>query len=474
MIAAIVGFGLLGLDLVLRSHVNLSPWAWLPGAVLLSGGTTLLFLSIWGSAAPAAPAPKMPQPLPGPDTARLLDNFEQRFAELKGRKGSATVLGELYALGTQLEQRGRGVQATAVYRHLARIDNTYRDVGARLRRLMDVERAAAKARPSSTGSPIAARPPASPPTQAPPPRKSPPASPAAPPTAAGIAAAAVSAGDVKRLGRYQLEREIGRGAMGVVHLGRDTAINRLVAIKAIPLASEFSESELTEARTRFFREAETAGRLNHPNIVTIYDVGEEHGLAYIAMEYLKGRHLSDYATSDNLLEPRKVLELMGRTAQALGFAHKQQVVHRDIKPANIMYDPNADVLKITDFGIARLTGTGTTRTGIVLGTPSFMSPEQLEGRTVTGHSDLFSLGVSLFQLLTGHLPFTADSMTGLMQQIAESPHPPLRSYRPDLPACVENIIDRALAKTPEERFETGAQMAAALEDCRSRLPTGLP
>lgn len=470
MIAAIVGFSLLGLDLVLRSHVNLSPWAWLPGAVLLSGGSTLIFLSIWASAAPAAPAPKIPQP-PGPDTARLLDNFEQRFAELKGRKGSARVLGELYALGTQLEQRGRGVQATAVYRHLARIDNTYRDVGARLRRLMDVERAAAKARPASTVSPIAARPPPSAPVQAASPRKSPAAASPAPAT---NATAAASAGEVRRLGRYQLEREIGRGAMGVVHLGRDTAINRLVAIKAIPLASEFSESELTEARTRFFREAETAGRLNHPNIVTIYDVGEEHGLAYIAMEYLKGRHLSDYATSDNLLEPRKVLELMGRTAQALGFAHKQQVVHRDIKPANIMYDPNADVLKITDFGIARLTGTGTTRTGIVLGTPSFMSPEQLEGRTVTGHSDLFSLGVSLFQLLTGHLPFTADSMTGLMQQIAESPHPPLRSYRPDLPACVENIIDRALAKTPEERFETGAQMAAALEDCRSRLPTGLP
>ncbi len=476
MIAAIVGFGLLGLDLLLRSHVNLSPWAWLPGAVLLSGGSTLLFLSIWASASPAAPAPKIPPP-PGPDTARLLDNFEQRFAELKGRKGSTTVLGELYALGTQLEQRGRGVQATAVYRHLARIDNTYRDVGARLRRLMDVERAAAKARPAATGTlsrPLA---------QAPAPRKASPAtSPAtAGPAAAGPAAttggnapATASAGELRRLGRYQLEREIGRGAMGVVYLGRDTAINRLVAIKAIPLASEFSESELTEARSRFFREAETAGRLNHPNIVTIYDVGEEHGLAYIAMEYLKGRHLSDYATSDNLLEPRKVLELMGRTAQALGFAHKQQVVHRDIKPANIMYDPNADVLKITDFGIARLTGTGTTRTGIVLGTPSFMSPEQLEGRTVTGHSDLFSLGVSLFQLLTGHLPFTADSMTGLMQQIAESPHPPLRSYRPDLPACVESIIDRALAKTPEARFESGAQMAAALEDCRSRLPTGLP
>jgi serine/threonine-protein kinase len=473
MIAAIVGFGLLGLDLLLRSHVNLSPWAWLPGAVLLSGGSTLIFLSIWGSAAPAAQAPKIPPP-PGPDTARLLDNFEQRFAELKGRKGSTTVLGDLYALGTQLEQRGRGVQATAVYRHLARIDNTYRDVGARLRRLMDSERVAAKTRPAAATSPIAAKVPPAPPSR--------PAAPA-PATAQGAVAGAEAAtaspatgsnGEVRRLGRYQLEREIGRGAMGVVHLGRDTAINRLVAIKAIPLASEFSELELTEARTRFFREAETAGRLNHPNIVTIYDVGEEHGLAYIAMEYLKGRHLSDYANADNLLEPRKVLELIGRTAQALGFAHKQQVVHRDIKPANIMYDPNADVLKITDFGIARLTGTGTTRTGIVLGTPSFMSPEQLEGRTVTGHSDLFSLGVSLFQLLTGHLPFTADSMTGLMQQIAEAPHPPLRSYRPDLPACVESVIDRALAKTPEARFETGAQMAAALEDCRSRLPTGLP
>jgi serine/threonine-protein kinase len=476
MIAAIAGFGLLGLDLVLRSHVNLSPWAWLPGAVLLSGGGTLLFLSLWASARPAAPAPKIPSP-PGPDTARLLDNFEQRFAELKGRKGSTTVLGDLYALGTQLEQRGRVVQATAVFRHLSRIDNTYRDVGARLRRLMDAERAAPKARPASTGSPIGANTPGATPRR--------PAAPAGAPKGASLAAAPAAAtagstpdgaatGELRRLGRYQLEREIGRGAMGVVHLGRDTAINRLVAIKAIPLASEFSEVELTEARTRFFREAETAGRLNHPNIVTIYDVGEEHGLAYIAMEYLKGRHLSDYATSDNLLEPRKVLELMGRTAQALGFAHKQQVVHRDIKPANIMYDPNADVLKITDFGIARLTGTGTTRTGIVLGTPSFMSPEQLEGRTVTGHSDLFSLGVSLFQLLTGHLPFTADSMTGLMQQIAEAPHPPLRSYRPDLPACVESIIDRALAKTPEARFESGAQMAAALEDCRSRLPTGLP
>jgi serine/threonine-protein kinase len=398
----------------------------------------------------------------GTETARLLDNFEQRFAELKGRKPNATVLGDLYTLGSQLEQRGRGTQATAVYRHLARFDNTYRDVAARLRRLMDAERAKPKAAPPAPDN--AARP-------------APPATAAAgsialaAPTAAGCAPASP---EIQRLGRYQLEREIGRGAMGIVYLGRDTAINRLVAIKAIPLASEFSDAELVEARARFFREAETAGRLNHPNIVTIYDVGEERGLAYIAMEYLKGRHLSDYAKSDRLMEPRKVLDVIGRTADALGFAHKQQVVHRDIKPANLMYDPSTDTLKITDFGIARLSGAGSTRTGIVLGTPSFMSPEQLEGRTVTGHSDLFSLGVSLFQLLTGQLPFTADSMTGLMQQIAEAPHPPLRAFRPDLPACVESVIDRALAKNPDARYDSGAHMAAALEDCRSRIPSGLP
>jgi len=445
--AAIVGVGVLGIDLCLRFLTNFSSWLWLPGFLALAVGGALVLWSRGSTMAPVIPAPKTSS-VPVSDTARLLDNFEQRFAELKGRKASDTVIGDLYTLGTQLEQRGRAVQATAVYRHLARIDNTYRDVSARLKRLMDADRA--KPRPAPAPPPPVLQ------------------------SAAPAGAAAVDGKELQRLGRYQLEREIGRGAMGTVYLGRDTAINRQVAIKAIPLASEFSDAELADARARFFREAETAGRLNHPNIVTIYDVGEERGLAYIAMEYLKGRHLSDYATANNLLEPRKVLDIIARTADALGFAHKQQVVHRDIKPANLMYDPSTDVLKITDFGIARLTGAGTTRTGIVLGTPSFMSPEQLEGRSVTGHSDLFSLGVSLFQLLTGQLPFTADSMTGLMQQIAEAPHPPLRAFRPDLPDCVDRVIDRALAKDPDSRFDSGAQMAAALEDCRLRIPSGLP
>jgi predicted Ser/Thr protein kinase len=451
LIAAIVGLGTLGVGLLLRLLAKVDTWLWIPGIALLGVGIALLLWSRIAASSRASPAPRIPQPV-GTDTARLLDNFEQRFAELKGRKPNATVLSDLYTLGNQLEQRGRAPQATAVYRHLARFDNTYRDVASRLRRLMDAERAKPKAAPPAPAAPSVA-------------------APAAPAGANTAAAAAAAVPESQRLGRYQLEREIGRGAMGVVYLGRDTAINRMVAIKAIPLASEFSDAELVEARSRFFREAETAGRLNHPNIVTIYDVGEERGLAYIAMEYLKGRHLSDYAKSDNLMEPRKVLEIIARTAEALGFAHKQGVVHRDIKPANLMYDPGTDTLKITDFGIARLSGAGSTRTGIVLGTPSFMSPEQLEGRTVTGHSDLFSLGVSLFQLLTGQLPFTADSMTGLMQQIAEAQHPPLCAFRPDLPACIESVVDRALAKNPEVRFDTGAQMAAALEDCLAQLPS---
>jgi len=475
LIAAIVGLGVTAVALALRTPDNPNTWLWLPGAMLLLGGSALFIGSLLRETRSVAPKPRT-HTLVGSDTARLLDNFEQRFAELKGRKATASVLGDLYALGGQLETRGRVPQATAVYRHLARIDNTYKDVAAKLKRLMDTERT--KPKPAPLIVPVA-------PAVAV-------ASTAAVATAAAVSTAAAPANptakspqplgrtgiapsaDTERLGRYHLEREIGRGAMGTVYLGRDTAINRMVAIKAIPLAAEFSDAELIEARSRFFREAETAGRLNHPNIVTIYDVGEERGLAYIAMEYLKGRHLSDFAKSNNLLEPRKVLEIVSRTADALGFAHKQQVVHRDIKPANLMYDPSTDVLKITDFGIARLSGAGSTRTGIVLGTPSFMSPEQLEGRTVTGHSDLFSLGVSLFQLLTGQLPFTADSMTGLMQQIAEAPHPPLRAFRPDLPECVEKVIDRALAKTPEERYDSGAQMAAALDDCRQRIPSGSP
>jgi eukaryotic-like serine/threonine-protein kinase len=270
-----------------------------------------------------------------------------------------------------------------------------------------------------------------------------------------------------RLGRYELIHELGKGAMGVVYRGRDPRINREVAIKAIPLADEFEPEDLEQARASFFREAETAGRLSHPHIVTIYDAGEDHGTAYIAMELLHGQHLVDYTCPERLLPPAIAIEIVARLADALHYAHQNQVVHRDIKPANIMFDAPSGELKITDFGIARLTDSGKTRTGVVFGTPSFMSPEQLQGRPVTGRSDLFSLAVSLFQMLTGQLPFRADSMPGLMIRIAQEPHPRICAMNPALTPGLDAFFDRALAKEPADRYPSGASFAQALRDLNS-------
>ena len=267
-----------------------------------------------------------------------------------------------------------------------------------------------------------------------------------------------------RLGRYEILHELGKGAMGVVYRARDPMINREVALKTIPLAAEFEGEELEQARVKFFREAEMAGRLSHPHIVTIYDAGEHGGTAYIAMELLRGVHLVEYTDPARLLPPAIAIELVARLAGALHYAHEQSVVHRDIKPANIMFEAQSGELKITDFGIARLTDAGRTRTGVVLGTPSFMSPEQLQGRAVTGRSDLFSLGVTLYQMLTGQLPFRADSMPALMLKIAHEAHPPVRVLRPGLPAGLDEFFDRALAKDPAARFESGAAFAQALRD----------
>src|SRR5271167_4789530 len=243
LIAAILGFVVLAAGVLLRVLANnLNTWLWLPGSLLLAAGSGLIVWSRWAKPVVALKIPKSTAVAPG-DTARLLDNFEQRFAELKGRKPNATVLGDLYTLGSQLEQRGRAPQATAVYRHLARFDNTYRDVSARMRRLMDAERNKPKAATAANAasSPAVAEA-TTPNLRALIDKKAPRAA-----DRAGVAAIP----DTERLGRYHLEREIGRGAMGVVYLGRDTAINRMVAIKAIPLAAEFSDAELVEARSRF-------------------------------------------------------------------------------------------------------------------------------------------------------------------------------------------------------------------------------
>jgi CHASE2 domain-containing sensor protein/predicted Ser/Thr protein kinase len=263
------------------------------------------------------------------------------------------------------------------------------------------------------------------------------------------------------LGRYQVEKELGKGAMGVVYLGKDPKINRTVAIKTLALAQEFEPDELADAKARFFREAETAGRLNHPNIVQIYDAGEEHDLCYIAMEFLKGHDLVKNTKPAALMPVPDIVKIVADAADALDYAHQQGVVHRDIKPANLMWVDNR-IIKLTDFGIARITDSSKTKTGMVLGTPSYMSPEQLSGKKVDGRSDLFSLGVTLYQLLTGTLPFTADSMATLMFKIANEPHPSAAGARPDLPAPLCAVIDRALEKDLAKRYARGSEMSADL------------
>ncbi|PTQ88265.1 serine/threonine-protein kinase [Agitococcus lubricus] len=270
------------------------------------------------------------------------------------------------------------------------------------------------------------------------------------------------------LGRYQVEKELGKGAMGVVYLGKDPKINRVVAIKTMALKEEFEADELEEVKERFFREAETAGRLNHPNIVTIYDAGEEHDLAYIAMEFLKGHDLARYTKADALLPVPKVINIIHKAALALDYAHEFNIVHRDIKPANIMFNPENSDIKITDFGIARITDSSKTKTGTVLGTPTYMSPEQLAGHKVDGRSDLYSLGVMFYQMLAGTPPFKAESMAALMFKITNEPHPPLFSKRPELEAqlpCIASVIDKALAKNVSERYQTGREFARAIKNC---------
>jgi eukaryotic-like serine/threonine-protein kinase len=275
------------------------------------------------------------------------------------------------------------------------------------------------------------------------------------------------------LGRYQVEKELGKGAMGVVYLGKDPKIGRVVAIKTMALGNEFEGEELTDARERFFREAETAGRLQHQNIVTIFDAGEEHELAYIAMEFLKGKDLVDQCKDGQLLPMPKVLSIVARVAEALAYAHRQNVVHRDIKPANIMYEMDSDTVKVTDFGIARITDSSKTKTGLVLGTPSFMSPEQIAGKKVDGRSDLYSLGVMLFQMLTGVLPFRGDSMAELMYKIANEEAPDIRIIRKDISERLANVVALSLSKRPETRYQDGDQFAADLKSVLAEM-SGAP
>ncbi len=270
------------------------------------------------------------------------------------------------------------------------------------------------------------------------------------------------------LDRYEVLRPLGKGAMGGVFLGRDPRINRLIALKIVSFKDIDDEGARVAARARFFQEAESAGRLTHPAITAVYDSGEVDGLGYIAMEYVPGEQLNHFTKPDDLLDPLIVFRAMIRVAEALHYAHAEHVVHRDIKPDNLIFDAATESLKITDFGVAKLVDAERTQTGIVLGTPSYMSPEQARGDDITGSSDLFSLGVTLYELLTGDVPFRGKSIAELMSAIDNKAPRPVTELRPDLPDGIDAFMERALAKQPENRFADGNEMAFALRECTSR------
>jgi len=350
------------------------------------------------------------------------------------------LMDNLYSLALDFERKRQFNKAEAVFRYMADFNPGFRDIEQRLARARQMAETVILGGPANHP---------------------------------GGAIAIVAGAEKPMLGRYQIEKELGKGAMGMVYLGRDPKIDRVVAIKTLALSQEFDEEELQDVKERFFREAQTAGRLNHPNIVQIYDAGEEHDLAYIAMEFLSGHNLAQYTKPGNLLPLPKVISIVARVAEALDYAHARNVVHRDIKPANIMYDPESDQVKVTDFGIARITDSSRTKTGMVLGTPSYMSPEQLAGKKIDGRSDLFSLGVTLYQLCSGHLPFGGETLAQLMFKIANEPHQDIRGMTPDLPECLAAVIDKALLKNPDRRYQSGGEFARDLRACLAALhPTG--
>jgi serine/threonine-protein kinase len=264
------------------------------------------------------------------------------------------------------------------------------------------------------------------------------------------------------LGRYEILKELGRGAMGTVYLGKDPKINRDVAIKTLRY-EEFDEEQLADIKSRFFREAEAAGKLAHPNIVTIYDVGEDYEIAYMAMELLDGADLAKNCQKDQLLPRAEVVRIVSSVAGALDYAHASGIVHRDIKPANIMILNNGEI-KVADFGIARVIASSKTQTGVIMGTPSYMSPEQIAGQKVDGTSDLFSLGVVFFELLTGEKPFAGDSIATLIFNITSTPPPSVREMVPDLPEQFETIIGKLLAKDKSQRYQRGKELVDDLQE----------
>jgi serine/threonine-protein kinase len=371
-----------------------------------------------------------------------LDMAFERFRRIPMH---AALAQDMYWLAVDFERRQLFAKAQAVYQCIVAFDDSFKDAKERL------ARAGAMATTAGAGIPAEN-----------------------PEAAAHLSGKSQEAGtDELMLGRYQVVKELGKGAMGEVYLGKDPKIGRPVALKTMALGQEFDGMDLVEARARFFREAKAAGRLQHPSIVTIFDVGEANDLAFIAMEYIKGQDLQQHCKRAALMPIHQVVSIVARVAQALDYAHRLQVIHRDIKPSNVMYDGVTDSVKVTDFGIARITDGSKTRTGVVMGTPSYMSPEQLAGLPLDGRSDLYSLGIMLFQLLTGSLPFRAESMAQLMSKIATESAPDIRQLRSEITVDLASIVTRLLCKSAQDRYQDGEALAADLVRCSGRSQVGM-
>jgi eukaryotic-like serine/threonine-protein kinase len=363
----------------------------------------------------------------------LLDLAFDKFRKLPLDQDTKDLV---YNLGLEYERRRMINKALAAYEYIQK-GGGFRDLADRIPRLKDSDRS------STLGSHAVA--------------------------VEGTSLGGTPTGETRTsVGRYQIIQELGKGSMGLVYKALDPKINRMLAIKTIRFSDEFDEDVIHEIKDRFFREAEIAGRLSHPSIVIIYDVGEDRDLTYMAMEFLEGDDLEKFITKRHLLPLRKVLDVVGNVADALDYAHREGVIHRDIKPANIMLLQSGGV-KVTDFGIAKAISSSRTKTGVILGTPNYMSPEQIMGQKIDQRSDIFSLGVLFYQLLSGELPFHGDNLSSLLYQITQVKPAPIRNHDPRIPRACEQIIEKALTKNPEDRFKNAGEMRRLLSLVASKL-----
>ena len=337
-----------------------------------------------------------------------------------------------YNLGLDFERKRMFNKALSVYKHILK-EGRFKDIGERIKKLKSIEDKVVLSAGDTQGDNLLLQDTMIAPT----------------------------------LGRYEILRELGQGAMGNVYLAKDPVINREVAIKTLKY-SLIDRGRLSEIKKQFFREAEAAGKLSHPNIVTIYDVGDDDDLAYIAMELIHGKELTEYCRKGKLLSVKRVLNIIASVAEALSYAHGHHVVHRDIKPANIMVLKDGQI-KVADFGIARFMSSTGTCTGKIVGTPSYMSPEQVEGRKLDGRSDLFSLGIIFYALLTGEKPFKGENINSLMFAISKTDYVPISKVKSNVPSSCIRMVEGLLKKSVTQRTQSADKLLDQIRACLERL-----